>query len=158
MCLRIQWAIAYFTMLSTTFLFALNSTIVASIQPPIINDLGHMELLPWLGTGFALGCIAILPWSKAYNVFNVKYLYLFNILLFEAGSAICGAAPNMTTLIFGRVITGVGGSGMFSGALTYVYLTTNETERRSASLLGSTVVWGIGSVLGLVVGPCDYLG
>ncbi|CAH0051260.1 unnamed protein product, partial [Clonostachys solani] len=146
-----RWAIAYAAMLSTTFLFALDNTIVADIQPAIINDFGSVELLPWVGTGFALGTMAILPWGKAYGVLNNKWVYIANILLFEAGSAICGAAPTMDALIIGRVVAGVGGSGMYSGTLTYVSVLTSPHEK-PAYLAGSTVVWGIGSVLGPVVG------
>ncbi|KAM5354625.1 hypothetical protein ACJ41O_001272 [Fusarium nematophilum] len=138
-------------MLSTTFLFALDNTIVADIQPAILNDLGAIQLLPWIGTGFALGTMAILPWSKAYGIFTIRHLYVFNILLFEVGSAMCGAAPNMTVMIVGRVIAGVGGSGMYSGTLTYVAVCTTLRER-AAYMAGSTAIWGVGTVLGPVVG------
>ncbi|KAI4608723.1 Efflux pump dep3 [Alternaria sp. BMP 0032] len=138
-------------MLSTTLLFALDNTIVANIQPAIIADFGHLELLSWIGTGFALGTMFILLWGKIYGVFNIKWVYIFNIFLFEAGSALCGAAPNIEALIVGRVIAGVGGSGMYSGTLTYVSVLSDEKEK-PAYLAGSTVVWGIGSVLGPVVG------
>ncbi|KAG9499643.1 Efflux pump dep3 [Fusarium musae] len=144
-----RWAVAYAAMLSTTLLFAIDNTIVANIQPSIINDFGHLELMTWIGTGFALGTMFILLWGKVYGVFNIKWVYIFNIFLFEAGSAVCGAAPNIQVLIIGRVIAGIGGSGMYSGTLTYVSVLTNEQEK-PAYLAGSTVVWGIGSVLGPV--------
>lgn len=140
-------------MLSTTFLFAIDNTIVANIQPSIIDVFGHIDLMPWIGTGFGLGSMAVLPWGKAYGLFDIKYVYLLNIVLFEGGSALCGAAPNMTALILGRVIAGIGGSGIYSGTLTYISLLTNMGER-PAYLAGSTVVWGIGSVLGPVVCLC----
>ncbi|KAH6873340.1 major facilitator superfamily-domain-containing protein [Alternaria rosae] len=146
-----KWATAYSAMLSTTLLFALDNTIVANIQPAIIADFGHLELLSWIGTGFALGTMFILLWGKIYGIFNIKWVYIFNILLFEAGSALCGAAPNIEALIIGRVVAGVGGSGMYSGTLTYVSVLTDEREK-PAYLAGSTVVWGVGSVLGPVVG------
>ncbi|RKL46671.1 hypothetical protein BFJ70_g3156 [Fusarium oxysporum] len=146
-----RWTVAYAAMLSTTLLFAIDNTIVANIQPSIINDFGHLELMSWIGTGFALGTMFILLWGKVYGVFNIKWVYIFNIFLFEAGSAVCGAAPNIQALIIGRVIAGIGGSGMYSGTLTYVSVLTNQQEK-PAYLAGSTVVWGIGSVLGPVVG------
>ncbi|KAI4955792.1 Efflux pump dep3 [Alternaria rosae] len=144
-----KWATAYSAMISTTLLFALDNTIVANIQPAIIADFGHLELLSWIGTGFALGTMFILLWGKIYGIFNIKWVYIFNILLFEAGSALCGAAPNIEALIIGRVVAGVGGSGMYSGTLTYVSVLTDEREK-PAYLAGSTVVWGVGSVLGPV--------
>lgn len=137
-------------MLSTTFLFALDNTITADIQPSILTEFGRVELLPWIGTGFALGSLAVLPWGKVYGIFNIKWVYLANIVLFEVGSAICGAAPNMNALILGRIIAGVGGCGMYSGTLTYASVLTNG-EEKPAYLAGSTVVWGLGSVLGPVV-------
>jgi len=146
-----QWATAYISMLSTTLFFALDNTIIANIQPAIINDFGHLELLAWIGTGFALGTIFILLWGKVYGVFNIKQVYILNIFLFEAGSALCGAPPNIEALIISHVIAGVGGSGMHSGTLTYVSLLCNSQEKQ-AYLAGSTVVLGIGSVLGPVVG------
>ncbi|KAI4959254.1 Efflux pump dep3 [Alternaria arbusti] len=144
-----KWATAYSAMLSTTLLFALDNTIVANIQPAIIADFGHLELLTWIGTGFALGTMFILLWGKIYGVFNIKWVYIFNIFLFEVGSSLCGAAPNIEALIIGRVVAGVGGSGMYSGTLTYVSVLSDEKEK-PAYLAGSTVVWGIGSVLGPV--------
>ncbi|KAE8423264.1 major facilitator superfamily-domain-containing protein [Aspergillus pseudocaelatus] len=146
-----KWAIAYASMISTTFLFALDNTIVADIQPVILDLFGEVSLLPWIGVGFALGTMCVLPWGKVYGVFNVKYVYLFNIALFEIGSAVCGAAPNMTALVVGRVIAGVGGSGMYSGTLSFVAMLTSLKER-PIYMAGSTVIWGIGSVLGPVVG------
>ena len=35
--------------------------------------------------------------------------------MFEAGSALCGAAPGMDALIVGRVWAGAGGAGMYLG-------------------------------------------
>lgn len=46
--------------------------------------------------------------SKLYGIFSVKWLYLSSLLLFEIGSAICGAALNMNMLIVGRAVAGLG--------------------------------------------------
>lgn len=123
---------------------------VAAVQPSILESLGNAALLPWIGTGFALGSTAILPWGKAYGVFTIKWLFIFNVLLFELGSVICGAAPNMTAFIIGRVVAGVGGSGMYSGSLSYIALLTSLKERPTY-MAGVALVWGLGSVLGPVV-------
>lgn len=56
-------------------------------------------------------------WGRIYSQFNSKWLYIFNIALFEIGSAICGAAPNMNAMIVGRIICGIGGSGLYIGVL-----------------------------------------
>ncbi|GKU08988.1 unnamed protein product [Fusarium langsethiae] len=146
-----KWALSYTAMLSTTFLFALDNTIVADIQPAIVRDLGQIHLLPRVGTGFALGTMVILPLSKAYGIFSIRNLYLANIVLFEIGGALCGAAPSMEAMVLGRVIAGVGGAGMYAGTLTYVAVCTSIKER-ATYMAGSTVVWGLGTVLGPVIG------
>lgn len=96
--------------------------------------------------------MTILPWGKVNGVFNIKWIYIFNVLLFEVGSAICGASPNMTVLIIARVIAGIGGCGMHSGCLTYIAVLTTMKER-PMYMSGIAVLWGTGSVLGPVVFP-----
>ncbi|KAK2749204.1 hypothetical protein FQN57_006819 [Myotisia sp. PD_48] len=127
------------------------NTVVADVQPAIINRFGEIQKLPWLGAAFSLGAVSILPWGRAYGVFNIKWLFIINIVLFEVGSALCGAAPTMDAMIVGRAIAGVGGSGMYVGCITYIAaLTTNKERPVYMGLLG--MVWGIGTVLGPVVG------
>ncbi|KAI5926646.1 MFS general substrate transporter [Camillea tinctor] len=147
----IRWAIVYSAMLSTTFLFAVDNTITADIQPSILHTLGHVSLLPWIGTGFALGGLAILAWGQCYGVFGTRAVYLCSIVLFEAGSAVCGAAPTTSALVAGRAVAGLGGCGIYAGTLNYVSLLTGPRER-PAYLAGSTAVWGVGSVVGPVIG------
>lgn len=146
-----KWTVAMSTILSTTFLFALDNTIVADIQPSIVNRFNDVERLPWFGVGFGLGSTAVLPWGKAYGVYSVKWLFISTVILFEVGSAICGGAPNVNALIIGRVLAGIGGSGMYSGCLTYISVTTSNKER-PIYMAGVAVAWGAGTVLGPIIG------
>jgi MFS family permease len=59
----------------------------------------------------------------------MKWLYIGGIVLFEAGSALCGGAPNMDALILGRVIAGVGGTGIYLGSLNYMTALTSPHKR-----------------------------
>ena len=71
--------------------------------------------------------------------------------MFAAGSALCGGAPDMNSLIVGRVWAGAGGAGMYLGALNLITIYTNDKERAMYNALGG-LVWGTGSILGPVVG------
>jgi MFS family permease len=72
--------------------------------------------LPWVGLGFPMASVAtILALCRAYALFNVKTLLLSSIVVFEIGSALCGAAHTSNAMIVGRVIAGVGGAGMYLG-------------------------------------------
>ncbi|KAK7697410.1 hypothetical protein SLS64_013548 [Diaporthe eres] len=146
-----KWALAYASLMSTVLLFALDNTIVATIQPTIVESFGHQEDLAWIGVSFVLGQSLILPIGKSFGMFNMKLVFLTSLVLFEGGSAICGAAPNMAALIIGRVIAGIGGSGLYVGALTYISVLTTTVER-PIYLAGVMTIWGIGNVLGPVVG------
>jgi len=53
--------------------------------------------------------------GKLYRTFPLKPVFLATLVVFEAGSAICGAAGSSSVFIFGRVIAGVGASGVFAG-------------------------------------------
>lgn len=84
-------------------------------------------------------------------MFDVKWLFIASVVTFEIGTVLCGAAPNMTAIIIGRAISGIGGAGIYCGGLTYISMTTNNHER-PLYLSGIAVVWGLGSVLGPIVG------
>jgi hypothetical protein len=45
---------------SCVFLFALDNTIVADVQPAIVNEFDNLELLPWLSVAFMLGAASTL--------------------------------------------------------------------------------------------------
>lgn len=140
------------SLLSSLFLYALDNTVVANVQPKVVLTFGHVALVPWLGVSFALASAATtLIWSKAYGTFSAKKLYIGSTAVFMAGSALCGAAPDIDSFIVGRAIAGAAGCGMYMGLLTLLSVTTDNIERpKYLSLTG--LIWGIGTVLGPVVG------
>lgn len=48
----IKWALAVLSILISTFLFALDNTIVADVQPAIVERFGQVDKLPWLSVAF----------------------------------------------------------------------------------------------------------
>lgn len=66
------------------------------------------------------------------------------MLIFEVGSALCGAAPSLDALIGGRAICGIGGMGIYLGTMNMVSALTDERERPMyLGFVGLT--WGIGT-------------
>lgn len=113
---KLRWFSVCVGLYLTAFLYGLDSTIAADVQGPILASLGSLPMLPWVGTGFLLGSVATVAiFGALYSKVEVKYLYLASILVFEVGSAICGASPSMTAMAIGRVLAGVGGSGIYLG-------------------------------------------
>ncbi|QYS95306.1 MFS domain-containing protein [Trichoderma simmonsii] len=148
----LSWVMVVIAILSSIFLYALDNTVVADVTPAAVNDLGDIAELPWLSVGFLLGGTAVvLPFGRLYGLFNAKWLYILSSVLFNIGSALCGAAPTMKALIIGRVLAGMGGNGMYLGAMTLLSVNTSDKERPGyLSFVG--LIWGIGTVLGPVVG------
>jgi MFS family permease len=74
-----------------------------------------------------------------------------SVFIFEIGSLLCGVSPNSTALIIGRAIAGIGGAGIFSGAILIISKTVPLHQRPSyTSAIGS--MYGIASVAGPLMG------
>jgi MFS family permease len=147
-----KWILLCLSLYISSFVFGLDTTIAADLQGSIIQEFGHVEQLAWIGAGFPLGSVAtIFPTGISYTQFNNKWVYITSLVLFEIGSTLCAAAPNMNTIIIGRVIAGSGGAGLFIGALNYFSAMTSASERGLYISLIS-LCWGAGAVLGPIVG------
>ena len=48
----VKWVLAVTSVLASTFLFALDNTIVADVQPAIVERFGDVGKLPWLSVAF----------------------------------------------------------------------------------------------------------
>ncbi|GAW17167.1 hypothetical protein ANO14919_066180 [Xylariales sp. No.14919] len=148
----IRWFFICASLYITCFLYGLDTTIAAAVQGDVIKTFGHIEQLAWIGSGFPLGSVAVIfVTGYLYNAFDMKWMFIITVSLFDIGSAVCGAAPNMAALIIGRVIAGAGGTGIYLGSLNFVTALTAPDQRG----LYTTLVgffWGIGAVLGPVVG------
>jgi MFS family permease len=59
-----------------------------------------------------------LLFGKLYTFYHAKAVLFTSILLFEIGSAICGAAPNSVAFIIGRAFAGVGAAGVLAGSVS----------------------------------------
>ncbi|KAG6364176.1 hypothetical protein INS49_005774 [Diaporthe citri] len=147
-----KWAVASSAMLFPIFLYALDGSIVAVIQAAIVDEFDALGDLSWNNVGLLMGATAtVMFWGQVYAQFGAKWVYLFNVVVFEPGSAVCGAAPNMDALILGSCICGVGGAGLYVGVFTLVAATTTMAER-PLYVSGTGLAWGLGTVLGPVVG------
>ncbi|KAF7183034.1 hypothetical protein CNMCM7691_002869 [Aspergillus felis] len=147
-----KWFLVVLAIYSSQFLFALDNTIVANVQPVIVSNFNSVEKLPWVSVAFLIGAAGTnLIWGKVFGQFNGKWTYILSVFVFEVGSAVCGAAPNMNALIIGRAICGVSGSGMYVGLMTLLAATTTIHER-PMYVGGGGFIWGVGTVLGPIIG------
>ena len=149
---KFRWVVICISLFISIFIYGLDTTIAADVQGAVVESFGHVEQLAWIGAGFPLGSVSVILLNGVlYQAFNMKWVYALSMVLFQAGSALCGAAPDMTALIIGRVIAGAGGSGVFMGCLNY-FSSLTTPEERGLYISGTGFAWGIGAVLGPVIG------
>jgi len=104
-----------FGVLLPTFLGSLDNTVLASALPTIGRDFGDVASLPWLITAYLIAATAVIPlYGKIADIRGRAFALRLALVLYISAALICALAPNMLTLIFGRVIYGFGGGGLTS--------------------------------------------
>src|SRR5664280_1872659 len=84
-------------------LAALDSTIVATALPTIVGDLHGASHLSWVVVAYLLASTVSTPlWGKLGDLHGRKIFFIWAIIIFLAGSMLCGFAQNMLELILFR--------------------------------------------------------
>ena len=93
--------------------------IITTAIPKISDEFKAVNDIGWYGSAYFLTtCAFQLLFGKLYTYFSIKIVFLSSVLLFEVGSAVCGAAPTSVAFIVGRALAGVGGSGIMTGGVS----------------------------------------
>jgi EmrB/QacA subfamily drug resistance transporter len=94
-------------------LTALEATITSTALPSIIADLQGGDAYIWAVNGYLVAMTALQPlYGQLANVFGRRWPTIIATAAFVLGSGIAGGAHNITMLIAGRVIQGVGAGGI----------------------------------------------
>jgi EmrB/QacA subfamily drug resistance transporter len=102
-------------MLMPTFLGSLDATVLAGALPTIGREIGEVHNLPWLITAYLVASTAAVPlYGKFADIHGRPFALRLSLIAYLAGSLICALAPNMMVLILGRIVHGLGGSGLTS--------------------------------------------
>src|ERR671930_778442 len=142
----------YAGLMVALLLAALDQTIVATALPKVVSDLGGLSQYSWVFTAYMLASTVTVPlYGKLGDVYGRKPLFLFAIVVFLAGSALCGLAQNMTQLVIFRGIQGLGAGGLFPLALAVVGAIVPPRDRgRYQGLIGA--VFASASIIGPALG------
>ena len=138
--------------LASVFITAIESTIVATAMPTIVAQLGSFELLSWVFTAYLLTQAVTTPiYGRLSDLYGRKPILLFGVALFLIGSALCGFAWNMVSLVLFRIVQGLGAGAIMPVGRTLIGDVYSGADR--ARMQGYVSgVFVAAAVLGPVVG------
>ncbi|KAJ3111399.1 hypothetical protein HK100_002703, partial [Physocladia obscura] len=147
-----QFVLVYLGLLLAILLAALDQTIVSTALKVITEDLGHQDLIPWIGSAYLLTAAPLgTLYGKFADIFGRKWVFVFAIVAFELGSLVCGIANSMVTLIVGRAVAGIGGGGIFALVIIIISDIVSIRDRgKYQGLIGA--VFGLASVIAPLIG------
>ena len=132
------------------FMSVLDVSIVNVAIPTMQRDFGSTtEEIQWVATAYSLALGVIVPVSAwAGDRFGSTRVYNISLLGFAAGSALCGLAWNLNSMIVFRVIQAIPGGVLPVVTLTILYRIVPREKIGAA--MG---MYGLGIIVAPAVGP-----
>jgi EmrB/QacA subfamily drug resistance transporter len=143
----------------TMALAAMDTTIVSTAVPQIVQSIGGFSIFSWLFSIYLLTQTVTIPvYGKLADLYGRKPVLLGGIVVFLAGSALCSAAWSMVALIAFRALQGIGAGAIQATVQTVAGDLYSLRERgRVQGWLSS--VWAVAAVAGPTLGGlfADYV-
>jgi EmrB/QacA subfamily drug resistance transporter len=131
----------------------LDTTIVAVALASLARDFRvSVTTIQWVATGYLLALALVTPVSGwAVDRFGAKRIWMTSTALFVLGSSLCGLAWSANSLIFFRVLQGIGG-GMLLPVGQSILARAAGPQRmgRVMSIIGVPMV--LGPIMGPIIG------
>jgi MFS family permease len=130
------------TILSGTVIGSMDSYIVNTSMPRVLEDLGEPQFYAWVASAFILAQVVGLSVAGAWkDRAGLRTPFLITVAAFGVGSLLCAFAPSMHTLVFARAFQGLAGGALnalgFAAAAAY----PESIRLRMLSLISG--VWGV---------------
>lgn len=136
----------------TMALAAIEGTIVATAMPSIVATLGGFELYSWVFAAYLLTQAISTPiFGRLADLHGRKPVLLSGIAVFLVASVACGFATSMPMLVGFRLLQGLGAGAIFPIVSTLA-ADLYEVRERGVVQAYLSSVWGIGAVLGPLLG------
>jgi EmrB/QacA subfamily drug resistance transporter len=136
-----------------SLMVAIDSTIVILALPSMLQDLhSNLVRMTWVIIGYLLvNTVLLLTFGRMADMFGRVRLYNVGFAVFTIGSVLCGLAPNDTILIASRIVQGAGGAMLSANGMAII-TEVFPAEERGQAMGFNAVTWGLGSMLGPVLG------
>ncbi|WP_040205615.1 MDR family MFS transporter [Neobacillus jeddahensis] len=131
---------------------SMDNTIVVTAMGTIVGDLGGLESFVWVVSAYMVAEMAGMPiFGKLSDMYGRKRFFMFGLILFMVGSALCGTAETITQLSIYRAIQGIGGGALVPIAFTIMFdLFPPEKRGKMGGMFGA--VFGLSSIFGPLLG------
>ncbi len=132
------------------FMSVLDLTVVAVALPKLQAVYGAtLNQIQWVVTGYQLAFAVIIPLvGYLADRYGIKLIYIIALVVFTGGSILCGLAWSTQSLIFFRILQGLGGGGLLPLATAMIFAAFPPQERGLAS-----AVLGVPVLLAPALGP-----
>jgi len=139
-------------LLLSILMASMDNTIVVTAMGTIVGDLGGLENFVWVVSAYMVAEMAGMPiFGKLSDMYGRKRFFIFGLIVFMAGSALCGTAETITQLSIYRAIQGIGGGALVPIAFTIMFdLFPPEKRGKMGGLFGA--VFGLSSIFGPLLG------
>ncbi len=144
----------------SVWLHAADCLVTATLAPAVVADLGGVAYVNWLITLYEAGAVVSgAAIAAACQRYGLKRAFLAGALVYGFGCMVAAMSPNMTLVLSGRLLQGLGGGALLS--ISYVATYQWFEEDRWPRIFGIVAaVWGAGSLLGPLIGGvfADHFG
>src|SRR5215204_3132584 len=131
----------------------LDTTIVNVALETLSRELdAPLSTIQWVSTGYLLALATVIPLAGWMTErFGSKKIWMVSVALFGLGSALCGLAWSAESLIFFRVLQGIGGGMIMPTGMALLAQTAGVARvGRVMSVIGVPML--LGPILGPVIG------
>lgn len=138
---------------------SMDNTIVATAMGTIVGEIGGLDKFVWATSAYMVAEMAGMPiFGKLSDMYGRKRFFVFGIVVFMIGSALCGLAESIVQLSAYRAIQGIGAGAMVSIAFTIMFdVVPPENRGKMTGMFGA--LFGMSSVAAPLLGGyiTDYL-
>jgi len=143
-------AIVSIAVIAATLLEIIDTTIVNVALPNIQGNLGvAIDQGAWIVTGYIVANVVVIPltpWLAAR--FGRRQYFFASIVIFTIASLMCGLAGSFGSLVFWRIVQGLGGGGLISTSQAILRDTYELREQGTAQ-----GIFAMGVIVGPALGP-----
>ena len=139
-----------FAVVLAALMQVIDSSIVNVALPDMMGNLGaSLDEIAWVSTGYILASVVVIPLTGWLgSMFGRKRYFVTSIVLFTMSSFFCGASHSLGTLVFWRIVQGLGGGALMTVSQAVLFESFPREEAGMAMAL-----FGLGVMVGPTIGP-----